>query len=77
MTMSEKTITVKMTCEVSFTLDDLDPDVYDQIRERFDLAKTDGIPDENIKDYFFEEDPDNLIDCIGMDGYEITEVIVK
>ena len=75
--MSEKTITVKMKCEVSFTLGDFDPDVYDEIRERVDLAKTDGIPDENIKDYFFEEDPDNLIDCIGMNDYEITEVIVK
>ena len=75
--MSEKTITVKMTCEVSFTLDDFDPDVYDDIRYRFDLSKTDGISNENIKDYFYDEDPDNLIDCIGMNDYAITEVSVN
>ena len=75
--MSEQRITVKMQCEVSFTLDEFDPCVYDDIRERYDLAKTDGISNENIKDYFFEEDPDNLIDCIGMNDYEITEVSVN
>jgi len=76
MTMSKR-ITVKMKCEVSFTLDDFDPDVYDDIRYRFDLSKTDGISNENIKDYFCFEDPDNLIDCIGMNDYEITEVSVN
>lgn len=75
--MSEKRITVKMQCEVSFTLDDFDPDVYDEIRYRYDLSKTDAILDEHIKDYFIEEDPDNLIDCIGMNDYEITEVSVN
>jgi len=74
--MSEKRITVKMQCEVSFTLDNFDECIYEDIRGRFDLAKTDGISNENIKDYFFEEDPDNLIDCIGMNDYEITEVSV-
>ena len=75
--MSEKTITVKMQCAVSFTLDDFDPCIYDAFRDRFDLSKTDEISNENIKDYFFEEDPDNLINCVGMYDYEITEVIVN
>lgn len=75
--MSEKRITVKMQCEVSFTLDDFDECIYEAIRGRFDLSKTDGISNENIKDYFFEEDPDNLIDCIGMNDYEITEVSIN
>jgi len=75
--MTDKFVTVKMECEVTFKLTDFHEDIYSDIRYVNELSEIDGISDKHIQLYFEDNAPEDLIDCVGMDEYEIKEVIVK
>ena len=72
-----KHIRLKVTCEVEFSLDDLNMDVAEDIREMCDLTPYEAIEDEHIKLYIQEQDVSELNDQFGIVDADIQEVIVE
>jgi len=72
-----KHIRLKVTCEVEFSLDDLNMDVAEDIREMCDLTPYEAIEDEHIKLYIQEQDVYELNDQFGIVDADIQEVIVE
>lgn len=72
-----KHIRLKVTCEVEFSLDDLNIDVAEDIREMCDLTPYEAIEDEHIKLYIQEQDVYEMNDQFGIVDADIQEVIVE
>ena len=72
-----KSITVKVTGIIHFTVADLQSDVAEDIRELCDLDPFDAVEDEHVKMYIEEQDIQELMQEFGLDDAEIVEVVVK
>ena len=72
-----KHVRLKVMCEIEFYLEDLDMNVFEDIREVNALDPTDAITDENIKTYIYEtQDVYELNDQFGIVDADITEIII-
>ena len=72
-----KHVRLKVMCEIEFYLEDLDMNVFEDIREVNALEPTDAITDENIKTYIYEtQDVYELNDQFGIVDADITEIII-
>lgn len=72
-----KHIRLKVMCEIEFYLEDLDMNVFEDIREVNALDPTDAITDENIKTYIQDtQDVYELNDQFGIVDADITEIII-
>ena len=72
-----KHIRVKVTCEIEFDLEDLEPDIADAIREVECLDQFDAIEDSHIISYVESKDVYEMNDEFGIVDAEIQEVIVE
>jgi hypothetical protein len=72
-----KHIRVKLTCEIEFDLEDLEPDIADAIREVECLDQYDAITDEHIIAYIEAQDVYEMNDQFGIVDADIQEVIVE
>jgi uncharacterized protein YidB (DUF937 family) len=72
-----KTIVVKISGTVHFTVADLQSDVAEDIRELCGLDPFDAVEDEHIKMYIEEQDIQELVQEFGIDDTEVVEVLVK
>lgn len=72
-----KSITVKVTGIIHFTVADLQSDVAEDIRELCDLDPFDAIEDEHVKMYIEEQDIQELVQEFGIDDVEVVEVVVQ
>ena len=71
-----KHIRIKVTCEIEFSLDDLNVDVAEDIREMCNLDPFEAIEDEHITQYIETYDVYELNDQFGIVDADIQEVIV-
>jgi len=72
-----KHIRVKVTCEIEFDLEDLEPDIADAIREVECLDQFDAIEDSHIISYVESKDVYEMNDEFGIVDADIQEVIVE
>jgi len=72
-----KSITVKVTGIIHFTVADLQSDVAEDIRELCDLDPFDAVEDEHVKMYIEEQDIQELVQEFGIDDAEVVEVVVQ
>lgn len=72
-----KHIRVKLSCEIEFDLEDLEPDVADAIREVECLDQFDAIEDDMIIRYVECQDVYEMNDQFGIVDAEVEEVIVE
>ena len=72
-----KHIRVKLTCEIEFDLEDLEPDIADAIREVECLDQFDAIEDSHIIAYIEAQDVYEMNDQFGIVDADIQEVIVE
>jgi hypothetical protein len=72
-----KSITVKVTGIIHFTVADLQSDVAEDIRELCDLDPFDAVEDEHVKMYIEEQDIQELVQEFGIDDTEVVEVVVQ
>ena len=72
-----KSITVKVTGIIHFTVADLQSDVAEDISELCDLDPFDAVEDEHVKMYIEEQDIQELMQEFGLDDAEVVEVVVK
>ena len=72
-----KSITVKVTGIIHFTVADLQSVVAEDIRELCDLDPFDAVEDEHVKMYIEDQDIQELMQEFGLDDAEVVEVVVK
>jgi hypothetical protein len=72
-----KSITVKVTGIIHFTVADLQSDVAEDIRELCDLDPFDAVEDEHVKMYIEEQDIQELMQEFGLDDTQIVGVVVQ
>jgi hypothetical protein len=72
-----KIIVVKISGTVHFSVEDLQSDVADDIRQMCDLDPFDAVEDEHIEMYIKEQDIQELVVEFGIDDAEVVEVLVK
>ena len=72
-----KSITVKVTWIIHFTVADLQSYVAEDIRELCDLDPFDAVEDEHVKMYIEDQDIQELMQEFGLDDAEVVEVVVK
>jgi hypothetical protein len=72
-----KIIVVKISGTVHFSVEDLQSDVADDIRQMCDLDPFEAVEDEHIEMYIKEQDIHELVQEFGLDDADILEVVVK